>query len=162
VPTMTAEESRTVRRAAAGDAAAIAELVRRAFAAQSRPTNPPPSALRETAAAVAGHLSRAGGARGAKPGGVCGPAGGGGEGGGVSTGRPSVHPAPRRQAIARSLVEESEREARRLGLPRITLGVRLVLDDNRRLFRSCGFVDVSFHRHEGFTEPTWVMMERLL
>src|SRR5262249_44659657 len=60
VPTMTAEESRTVRRAAAGDAAAIAELVRRAFAAQSRPTNPPPSALRETAATVAEHLSRAG------------------------------------------------------------------------------------------------------
>ena len=44
----------------------------------------------------------------------------------------------------------------------MTLGVRLELDDNRRLFRSCGFVDVSLRSHEGFSEPTWVMMERRL
>jgi hypothetical protein len=42
------------------------------------------------------------------------------------------------------------------------LGVRLALDDNRRFFASCGFVETTLHRHEGFDEPTSVMMERRL
>jgi hypothetical protein len=48
------------------------------------------------------------------------------------------------------------------GLSRMRLGVRLVLADNRRLFRSCGFEEIALHRHEGFTGPTWAMMERRL
>jgi hypothetical protein len=44
----------------------------------------------------------------------------------------------------------------------MALGVRLVLDDNRRLFASCGFVETTLHHHEGFSEPTWVAMERRL
>jgi tRNA threonylcarbamoyladenosine biosynthesis protein TsaE len=51
-----------IRAATARDAAVIADLVRRAFAAQPRPTNPPSSALEETAATIAAHLARGGGA----------------------------------------------------------------------------------------------------
>jgi len=40
--------------------------------------------------------------------------------------------------------------------------VRLVLDDNRRFFAAHGFKETTLHRHEGFTEPTWVTMEREL
>jgi ribosomal protein S18 acetylase RimI-like enzyme len=76
--------------------------------------------------------------------------------------RLAVHPEHRRRGIARALVDEAEREARRRGLARMTLGVRLVLEDNRRLFASCGFVETTLHHHEGFSEPTWVAMERRL
>jgi len=44
------------RAAGASDSEAIAELIRLAFATQSRPSHPPPSALRETAAAVLARL----------------------------------------------------------------------------------------------------------
>jgi hypothetical protein len=44
----------------------------------------------------------------------------------------------------------------------MTLGVRLELEENRRLFRACGFEDLEFRSHEGFTEPTWIFMERRL
>jgi hypothetical protein len=52
-----------IRAARADDAAMIADLVRLAFAAQSRPTNPPSGALKETADTIRDHLLRGGGAR---------------------------------------------------------------------------------------------------
>jgi len=64
--------------------------------------------------------------------------------------------------LARALMDEAEREARRRGLTRMTLGVRLALEDNRRRFASCGFEETTLHRREGFSEPTWGTMERRL
>ena len=151
----------TIRTAAAADAAVIAALVRRAFAAQPRPTDPPSSALKETAATIAAHLARGGGAV-LERGGVVGAVLWEVEDGALYISRVSVDPDSRRQGIARALVDEAEREARRRGLPRMTLGVRLELEENRQLFRSCGFEDFEFRRHEGYTEPTWVLMERRL
>ena len=59
---VTGAGDRPIRAAEFGDAALIADLVRLAFAAQSRPTNPPSSALQETAATISDHLARGGGA----------------------------------------------------------------------------------------------------
>jgi len=59
-------------------------------------------------------------------------------------------------------MNEAEHAARRGGLPVVRLGVRLALEDNHRFFVSCGFVETTLHSHEGFTEPTWVTMERRL
>jgi ribosomal protein S18 acetylase RimI-like enzyme len=59
-------------------------------------------------------------------------------------------------------MDEAEREARQRGMSRMTLGVRLELEENRRFFRSCGFEDAAFKSHAGFNEPTWVLMERRL
>lgn len=140
----------------------IAELVRRAFAAQPRPTNPPSSALKETAATIAAHLERGGGAVLEREGVVVGAVLWEVEEGALYISRISVDPGYRRQGIARALVDEAEREARRLALPRMTLGVRLELEENRQLFRSCGFADLELRRHEGYAEPTWVLMERRL
>jgi tRNA threonylcarbamoyladenosine biosynthesis protein TsaE len=52
----------TLRIATPSDAGAIADLVRLAFGAQSRPTNPPSGALKETAETIGDHLLRGGGA----------------------------------------------------------------------------------------------------
>jgi len=152
----------TIRTAATADAAVIAALIRRAFAAQPRPTDPPSSALKETAATIGAHLARGGGAVLERGGVVVGAVLWEVEDGALYISRVSVDPDYRRQGIARALVDEAEREARRRGLPRMTLGVRLELEENRQLFRSCGFEDFEFRRHEGYIEPTWVLMERRL
>jgi ribosomal protein S18 acetylase RimI-like enzyme len=149
----------SIRTAGPGDAGVIADLIRRAFAAQPRPTNPPSSALKETAASVAAHLARGGGAVLERGGIIVGAVLWEVEDDALYISRISVDPVYRRQGIARALVGEAEREARRRGLLRLTLGVRLELDENRQLFRSCGFEDFEFRRHEGYTEPTWVLME---
>jgi ribosomal protein S18 acetylase RimI-like enzyme len=144
------------------DAAAIADLVRIAFSAQSRPTNPPSSALRVTSATIAEHLSRGGGAVLECGGAIVGVVLWAEDEGALYISRLSVYPEHRRCGIGRVLVDEAEREARRRNLSRMTLGVRLELEDNRRLFTSCGFVDAELKSHEGFSEPTWVLMERRL
>ena len=152
----------TIRTAAAADAPVIADLIRRAFGAQPRPTNPPSSALKETGATIAAHLARGGGAVLERGGVVVGAVLWEVEDGALYISRVSVDPDSRRQGIARALVDEAEREARRRGFSRMTLGVRLELVENRELFRSCGFVDAEFRSHEGFRQPTWVLMERRL
>ena len=152
----------SIRAAGAGDAAAIADLIRLAFSRQPRPTNPPSSALTETAATIVDHLGRGGGAVLETAGAIVGVVLWNEEEGAFYISRLSVHPERRRGGMARALMEEAEREARRLGFSRMTLGVRLELEENRRFFRSVGFADASFRSHEGFSEPTWVLMERRL
>ena len=159
---MTRESSPATRIARVGDAAAIAELVRLAFSTQSRPTNPPSSALRETAATIAEHFTRGGGAVLEVDGVMVGAVLWNEEDGALYIGRLSIHPEHRRRGFARALVVEAEREARRAGFTRMTLGVRLELEDNWRLFKSCGFEDKELRSHEGFSQPTWVLMERRL
>jgi len=156
------EQGLTLRLATAADAAIIADLVRLAFAAQSVETNPPSSALKETPVTIGRELEHGGGAVVHDAGVMIGAVLWREEDASLYVGRLAVHPAQRRRGIARMLMAECEREARRRGLPRMHLGVRLGLEDNRRLFQSCGFVDAEFLSHEGFSEPTWVRMERRL
>jgi ribosomal protein S18 acetylase RimI-like enzyme len=152
----------TLRIATPSDAGAIADLVRLAFGAQSRPTNPPSGALKETAETIGDHLLRGGGAVVEIDGAVVGTLLWEEQDDALYLSRLAVHPAHRRRGIGRALVDLAERETRRRALVRMTLGVRLGLQDNRRLFASCGFVETTLHRHEGFSEPTWVAMERRL
>lgn len=156
------EQGLTLRLATAADAATIADLVRLAFAAQSVETNPPSSALKETAETITRELEHGGGAVVTEAGAMVGAVLWREEGASLYVGRLAVHPAQRRRGIARMLMAECECEARRRGLTRMHLGVRLALEDNRRLFLSSGFVDTAFLSHEGFSDPTWVRMERRL
>jgi len=144
------------------DAGAAAKVIREAFAAQSLATDPPSSALRETATSVAAHLAEGGGAALESGGALVGVALWAERDGGLYLGRLAVAPAWRGRGAARALIAAGEAEARRRALPRLHLRVRLALDDNRRLFEACGFVAVREGAHPGYAEPTFVVMEKAL
>jgi GNAT superfamily N-acetyltransferase len=151
----------SLRAAAPRDAGALATLIRRAFAAQPA-TLPAPSALGVTAQSVAAHLAT-GGALVAEATGDCvGAVLWRQENRSLRLSRLAVDPAWRRQGIARMLLEDAARHARQGGLMRLVLATRVSLSDNRRLFASAGYVEVSLGRHDGFAEPTFIELEQRL
>jgi predicted N-acetyltransferase YhbS len=143
-------------------AAAVAALIRAAFAEQSLVTDPLPSALRVTEADVAAHLRDGGGVVAEAQGTLLGSAMWAEREGGLYFSRLAVAPDWRGRGIARALVAAAEAEGRRMGLPRIHLSTRIPLLDNRRLFAACGFVETTREAHPGYAEPTSVHMEKRL
>jgi GNAT superfamily N-acetyltransferase len=152
----------TLRALTADDAAAAADLIRRAFAAQSVPTDPPSSALRETADTIASAIESGGGGCVVLGGRLVGAVLWAAKENGLYFGRLAVDPAFRGQGIAKRLVAAVEAEARRRGLSRVHLQTRLVLLDNRRLFASCGFREGELRTHKGYAAPTTMVMEKFL
>lgn len=141
------------------DADAVAALIRLAFGAIPVPLDPAPSALRETGDGIRAHLAEGGGAL------VEGPAAcilWSERDGGLYVGRLATHPAHRGRGFASLLVAAAEAEARRRGLPRLHLGVRLALAGNRRLFARLGFTETRLRTHDGYPAPTWTEAERWL
>ncbi len=153
----------TLRAMRAEDAAAMAALVRAAFAAQPVAPDPPMSALRLSGADVAAHFA-------AGAGGIAAEAGGrlvGGllwerQGNALHLSRIAVDPGWRRLGIARRMLAQAERLARDRGLGAMTLSTRLVLTGNRALFAAAGFVETGMTAHPGYAHPTSVEMAKQL
>jgi predicted N-acetyltransferase YhbS len=152
----------TLRAMRPQDAAAVAALIRAAFAAQSAVTDPLPSALRITEADVAEHLRNGGGAVAELSGGLAGSTLWVKQDGGLYLGRLAVATALRGRGIAKTMVAAAEVAARAIGVPRLLLSTRLVLLDNRRLFAACGFIETTREAHPGYAEATFVNMEKRL
>jgi ribosomal protein S18 acetylase RimI-like enzyme len=74
--------------------------------------------------------------------------------------RLAVLPAHRRQGLGRALIEHIEERARAMRLPRVRLGVRVVLDHQRAYYERLGYRVVESATHPGYTEPTYVFMEK--
>jgi GNAT superfamily N-acetyltransferase len=157
-----AREMETIafRPLADADSADAAEIIRAAFAAQSQPTDPPSSALKETAQTIAGKIASGGGVCAMTEGAMIALALWRENDGALHIGRLSVLPGWRGRGLARALIEEIERQARAMGLKRLGLNVRLALGDNQRLFAALGFRRVGLTSHAGFSEPTIAIMER--
>ncbi len=151
-----------VRLLTIGDAAAAASLIREAFAAQSQTTDPPSSALGETTASVSGKLAEGGGAGAEADGALVGVVLWTENDGALHIGRVSALPAWRGRGIARALLAAGEAEARRRGLKRMTLRVRLALGENQRLFAGFGFTLSATGCHPGYSAPTFMVMEKRL
>ena len=144
------------------DADKAAEVIRTAFAAQSRPTSPPSSALLETGQSIAAKIA-AGGGFGAFDGGALNAlALWSTDGDALHVARVSVAPRARGRGIARSLIAACEAHARALRVRRMTLKTRLELPENERLFERCGFARREVEAHPGFERPTTVVMEKIL
>jgi N-acetylglutamate synthase-like GNAT family acetyltransferase len=77
-------------------------------------------------------------------------------------GRLAVEPMERGIGVGRTLVAAAEAEARRMGMDRLRVDVRLKLRDNRAFFRALGFVEGAERRHPGFSQPTYVELEKPL
>ena len=143
------------------DAAGVAALIRAAFGAIPA-LDPPPSALRETEASILAHRAAGGGGAAVMQAELAAAVLWSEKDGGLYLGRLATAPHCRGQGLATGLVHAAETEARRRGLPRLHLGVRLALPGNRRLFARLGFVETTLHAHPGRTEPTWTEAEKWL
>jgi hypothetical protein len=149
------------RRLTASDPAAAAAVIRIAFAEQGAVTDPPSSALGETAEIVADELGSGGGAGLEYEGGLrrraldaarrCALPRAAGGFAGVARARPR-----------RTMIDAAEAEARRRGLELLRLHARLELPMNRRLFARRGFVEVGFRAHPGYIRPTFAVMEKAM
>jgi len=146
----------------AADADEVAEVVRAAFAAQSRPTSPPSSALCETGPTIAGKIAEGGGFRVFDAGALVAAALWRIDGDALHVARVSVAPARRGRGIARSLIAACEEEARERRVGRMTLKTRLELPENERLFARLGFARREIEAHPGFDAPTTAVMEKVL
>ena len=150
------------RRLTASDPAAAAAVIRIAFAEQGAVTDPPSSALGETAEIVADKLGSGGGAGLEYQGGLIGVVLWTPQEDELYLGRLAVSPAWRGRGLAGRLIDAAEAEARRRGLELLRLHARLELPMNRRLFARRGFVEVGVRAHPGYIRPTFAVMEKAM
>jgi predicted N-acetyltransferase YhbS len=78
----------------------------------------------------------------------------------VYLGRLAVLPAYRNRGVGGALIAYVEQRARELGRPRVRLGVRVGLPHIRARYERIGYVLVEERFHEGYTTPTYVIMEK--
>jgi len=142
------------------DAPAAADLIRAAFADQGRATDPPSSALRETAEIVAEKLGNGGGAALANNAALIGVVLWTPQEDALYVGRLAVAPSWRGRGLAGRLLQAAEAEARRQGYARVRLHARIELPANRRLFARHGFAVVEVRAHPGYAGPTFAVMEK--
>jgi predicted N-acetyltransferase YhbS len=74
--------------------------------------------------------------------------------------RLAVLPPYRRRGLAKALISYVETQARALHLSRVRLGVRVVLRDNWAYYKRLGYYLVEYKAHKGYTEPTYVILEK--
>jgi ribosomal protein S18 acetylase RimI-like enzyme len=150
-----------IRHGGAADAAAIAAIVVRAFASYTIALDPPPSALGETPETVATHLATECALVAEHAGRIV------GcvllkQGADLYIGRFAVDPDFHGQGIGRALLAAVDTEARARKVPVVSLAVRIALPHNQRLFRGCGFREVRREAHPGYTQPTFIHMEKVV
>lgn len=152
-----------IRPATAGEAPLLAALIVAAFSLYRGRLVPESSALGETPESIAAEL--ADGARGAIAEIDAVPVGCvlfKHKGEDVYLWRLAVRASHQRRGVARRLIADVEAAARTLGARTVTLGVRLVLSGNQRLFAACGYREIGRYAHPGFAEPTTMDMRKKL
>jgi ribosomal protein S18 acetylase RimI-like enzyme len=77
-------------------------------------------------------------------------------------GRLAVLPHYRGRGIANALIAQVETLAYQGGLHHVRLGVRVALPALRATYERRGYRVIEYHTHQGFTEPTYVMLDKPL
>ena len=78
----------------------------------------------------------------------------------LNLGRLAVLRSYRGQGVGGRLVEYVEARSRELGLFRVRLGVRIPLAETQAYYERRGYSPVGHGTHAGFTEPTYVILEK--
>lgn len=154
--------SLTIRNASLEEAPAVLAVILAAFEQYRGSLVPESSAFKETADTVRATIASGGAVVVEQDGRMLAATLYEPEGDSFYIGRLAVLPEARRTGVAIRLVEAVEAIARARGIPRLTLGVRLALADNIRLFTRLGFRETGREAHPGFTEPTSMNMEKRL
>ncbi len=151
-----------VREARSDEAGLLHDLLLRAFREYEGRLDPPSGVHAESVASVRTKMEE-GGALVCEVEGViagcvfCAP-----KAGYLYVGRLAVLPEYRRRGLGDFLLRAAEQRARALGLPRVRLGVRLALEGLRAYYEARGYVPIAFRSHAGYTEATYVEMEKAL
>jgi ribosomal protein S18 acetylase RimI-like enzyme len=151
-----------VRNAGPDEAAALLDLMRRAFAEYRGVLKPESSVFVETEAVIAGKLAEGGGFVAEdcdRPVGCI-----------IAEvkcdhgylGRLAVLPEARRRGIAQRLMLAGEDFIRARGLARAEINVRIALTGNAALFHALGYRETLRLAHPGWAEPTYLVMEKSL
>ena len=75
-------------------------------------------------------------------------------------GKLAVTEDARGNGYARQLIDLAEDRARALGLPRLELETRIELHENHAAFARLGFTKTAEAAHEGFSRPTFIIMQK--
>jgi predicted N-acetyltransferase YhbS len=152
----------TLHTAAEADTQQILSLIRDAFEEYRAVLNPPSGAHRETFDTIHKKIIEGGGFIAYVGDQATGCVLYEREADALYLGRLAVLPDYRKQGIAHALVEAIEDRARELNLPKVTLGVRVQLPGNRAFFERLGFQIVAYDSHDGYSEPTFMTLEKKL
>jgi ribosomal protein S18 acetylase RimI-like enzyme len=155
-------ETIVLRAAARADANVLLEAMRRAFAEYRGVLVPESSVFVETESLIAEKLAAGGGflaLEGENPVGCIIAEEKDGRG---YLGRLAVDPTLRRRGLAGRLMSAGEGFARARGLRIAEVQVRIALTGNIALFRSLGYRETARRSHPGFTQPTYLVMEKSL
>lgn len=151
----------TIHAATATNAPTLAALIRVAFVEQAQ-LDPPSGAVGETAEKIVQRLTLGGAfiveVSGEMIGCVCYET----HAAHLKFGRLAVLPEHRSLGIGRRLIETVEALARTEGKMRVQCGVRVALVENCAWYERLGYRFSSAHNHVGFSEPTWVLLEKTL
>jgi len=154
---------RIVRLAGPGRLAEALAVIQAAFREYDGTLVPPSAALTETVDSLARRLAGgavflAEGSDGVVLGAICAEA----RGDSVYLDRLAVLPSARGHGIAAALVAAVEAFAAAAGCASVTLGVRLALPGNVRIFERLGYAEVGRSAHPGFAAPTSAAMAKVL
>jgi GNAT superfamily N-acetyltransferase len=151
----------SLRQATANDSALIAAIIRSVFEEYRGLLVPPSGAHKETAETIATKIAKGGGIL-AYAGDAAGCVVYYPEGDSMYLGRLAVIPAYRNQGVGKALVEAVEEQAKAAGFKRMRLGVRISLPGNRVFFERLGYTVTSYESHEGYSEPTFMILHKSL
>jgi predicted N-acetyltransferase YhbS len=151
-----------IRPASAEEAQAVVALIHRAFAQYRGKLQPESSALSETVAMIRSAMASGTVFVAVDTNGLAGCVSVQRKADFAYAGRLAVDPQARRRGIGRRLMGEAEALARQTGAGRLRVDVRLALIGNRAFFRALGFVEGSHRCHPGFSNPTYVELEKTL
>jgi N-acetylglutamate synthase-like GNAT family acetyltransferase len=148
-----------LREATYDDIPTLVTLIHTAFEEYRGRLEPPSGAHRETAQSIGTYLQRGHAVlalfKDQAVGCVCYHQ----EGEHVYFGRLAVLPAFRHHGVGLALIAYVEQQAQALGVQRVQIGVRIALP-LQAYYERLGYRVVCYERHEGYTEPTSVVMEK--